>query len=118
MFRLNESEVYTSTDLTATIDNTDYVDVLKKFAVKYDQTLAHSIASNDIPDLIEKDLNKYIRYYESIGGVVREKKMGEYNKRPGGEVIMAYLTDEKNWSARAYGFLIPIPPVSNKFTLA
>ena len=94
IFRMDERQVYTSTETTGTIDNTDYINVLKKYAVKYDQTLAHSIANEDIPDLIEKDLNKYIQYYESIGGVVRDKELGSFNRRPGGELIMAYRTDD------------------------
>jgi len=94
IFRMNEQEVYTSTEATATIDNTDFIDVVKKYAIRYDQTIARSIASNDIPDLIEKDLNKYIKYYESIGGVIRDKELGSFNRRPGGEVIMAYRTED------------------------
>ena len=94
VFRMNDKEVYTSTESTATIDNTDFIDVVKKFAIRYDQTFARTIANNDIPDLLDKDLGKYIKYYESIGGVVRDKELGSFNSRPGGEVIMAYRTED------------------------
>ena len=93
--RVDESTVLTTTETTATIDNTDFIDILKRYAIKYDQTFAHSIPQEDLPDLIEKDLNKYIRYYQSIGGAVREKDIGGFNGQPGGEIVMAYRDDDE-----------------------
>lgn len=93
--RVDENTVLISTESTASIDNTDFIDVLKKYAITYDQTFAHAIKQEDIPNLITKDLNKYIRYYNSIGGIVRDKEIGMFNQQPGGEIVIAYRNDEK-----------------------
>ncbi len=100
-FRINDRIVIASNKVDAIIDERPYKDIIKTFSVKYDQTFASLIREDDIPDLLTRDINKYIDYYESIGGVIRDKEMGSFNGRPGGEVVFAYKgKDKKLKSAR------------------
>lgn len=94
MMRLTDTGVLVSTDLVATVDQRPYKDIVKDFAVRYDQTFAFSIAKNDIPALIDKDINKYIRYYKSIGGEIINTEQGSFAGRPGAEMIAAYKNDK------------------------
>lgn len=92
--RIDDREVATSGEIISTVDQRPYKDVVKQYIVKYEQTFAHSIADNDVGSLLELELGKYIDYYTSFGGVMRNKEMGTFNGRPGGEVVISYKDKE------------------------
>ena len=92
--RIGTNRVAMSTELTATVDQRPYKSVVKQYIIKYDQTLSSFIAENDIGNLIATDVKKYIDYYDSIGGVLRQHRNGLFSGFPGTEFLISY-NDEK-----------------------
>lgn len=93
VIRLTDNTVAVSSDLTSLVDERTFRDSVSQFAVKYTQTLADTIAKEDIQSLLERDLDRYIGYYKSKGGEILAQEVKHYGGRPGAELVMAYKND-------------------------
>lgn len=95
MTRIDNSQMVISTEIHSVVDQRPYKEVVKDFIVKYDQSFMNAIPQEDIPKLLEKDLEKYINYYAKFDGVLRKREVGTFGGQPGGEIIISYLDKEK-----------------------
>lgn len=94
IMRLDGTQITLSSELTASVDQRPFKDIVKQFVIKYDQTLADSLAQDDIGKLITADVTKYVSYYDALGGVLRKQDNGFFAGFPGTEIVISYK-DEK-----------------------
>lgn len=94
--RVSDNQVVISKELTANVDQSIYKkNAVKQYIVKYDQTFSHIIDDKQIPQLINVEVGKYIDYYTAYGGVLREKKLGNFAGYPGAELIISFRDKER-----------------------
>ncbi|MFN3700144.1 MAG: hypothetical protein ACK4VI_01320 [Alphaproteobacteria bacterium] len=95
MLRHNESEMLISTELSAVVDQRPYKDVTMQFIIKYDQTFTTGIPRQDVPSLLENELEKYIAFYSEFGGILRNREIGSFGGGySGGELFITYMDKE------------------------
>jgi hypothetical protein len=96
MLRHNEREMLISTELSAVVDQRPYKDVLMQFIIKYDQTFTTGIPRDDIPSLLENEMDKYIAFYSEFGGVLRNREIGTFGGGfSGGELFITYMDKDQ-----------------------
>ncbi|MFP4313893.1 MAG: hypothetical protein ACLFR0_06165 [Alphaproteobacteria bacterium] len=95
LMRMTDEQVAISGEVVGVIDQRPYRDTVKNYIIKYEQTLAHTITQNDITDLVSRELEKYVKYYSTMGGVLRDEQLGTFNGRPGGEIMISYRDKER-----------------------
>jgi hypothetical protein len=95
MLRINDQHQLITTELNATVDQRPYKDLVKQYIIKYDQTFMNAIPQDDIPELVGKEMERYIRFYTKQDGVLRNREFGTFNGMPGGELFISYRDKEK-----------------------
>lgn len=94
--RVSENQVVISKELTANVDQSSFKkNAVKQYIIKYDQTFSHLIDDKQVPQLINIEVGKYTDYYTAYGGVLREKKMGNFAGYPGAEIIISFRDQER-----------------------
>lgn len=95
MLRMNDEHMLITTELNSQVDQRPYKDVLKQYIIKYDQTFMNAIPKEDIPDLLDKEIERYIKFYAKQEGVLRNKEFGTFNGLPGGDIFISYRDKDR-----------------------
>lgn len=93
--RTSNSEISSSNEVSAIIDQRPYKDVVRNYIIRYEQTLADIIGRDQIADILKKDLKRYEDYYRSIDGKILDTKMNVQYGYPTLELIIAYIDEDK-----------------------
>ena len=90
-FNLTRNTIAQSGQLVSTYDQRPYIDVVKNYVVKYEQTFGQTLTDQDISDLIAIELAKYARHYSKLNGVQKDRKDLVFQGGiPGGEIYITY----------------------------
>lgn len=95
MLRMSDKHMLITTELNSSVDQRPYKDVFKQYIVKYDQTLMNAIPKDDLPRLLDKEIERYIRFYTKQEGVLRNKEFGVFNGMHGGDIFISYRDKER-----------------------
>lgn len=87
---VKESQLATSEEVSAVMDQRPYKNVLKSYVIKLDQTIGPALGKDEIADLVKREFQLYEDFYLSQGGKIVQKDDSGMHGVAGGEIHLAY----------------------------
>lgn len=109
-FRIDDSKVLHSGELIATIDQRPYKNAVKSYIVKLDQSLGPNMSENTKGKLLNRELDFYQSYYESIGGIIKDRSTLNSGTSSQGELHISY--PDKNFGKQGAIFRVLYTDIS------